>query len=179
MGHPEFSFRRSLPLHEGEKLRFSVEEFRVGGRDRSFEKVSHPGAVVILPVDEEGRILFVRQYRFAVDRLLLELPAGTLERSDLDPGACAVRELAEEVGRGAKRWVPLGTLFPAPGFCDEVQYCFFAGDLYVDEAKADEDEFIEVVPMSVDQVEAAIATGELVDAKSIGCFCRARLARLV
>ena len=134
----------------------------------------HPGAAVIVPQLPDGRLLLIRQYRFAVQREILEFPAGTLDPGE-DPAGCARREIAEETGYAADLWKPLGPLLPAPGFADEIQHGFFASGLQPAERNLDEDECIEVVPHSVPDVERLITTGELLDAKSICFFYRARL----
>ncbi|RIL08654.1 MAG: ADP-ribose pyrophosphatase [Proteobacteria bacterium] len=138
------------------------------------QMVAHPGAAVILPLDSEERVVMVRQYRFSAEKALLELPAGTLEIGE-EPLICAKRELEEEVKCSARDWQRLGILFPAPGFCNEVQHCFMARDLEPRAAEGDEDELIEVERLSVAQVEEAIRSGELIDGKSVACLFKARL----
>lgn len=140
--------------------------------------VRHPGAVVILPYEDNGKLVAIRQYRHAVRQTLLEFPAGTLEPRE-QPLVCARRELAEEVGRTAERWQDLGQLLPAPGFCDEIQYCYYAADLTPCETNLDDDELIEVVTLSPAEIEAAIRDGQMKDGKSISIFMRAKLFGLL
>lgn len=140
--------------------------------------VQHPGAVLCLPVQADGTLLAIRQYRHSVRQILLEFPAGTLEAGE-DPLACAQRELAEEIGQQAGCWESLGELHPAPGFCNEVQYCFLATELSPCSLAPDEDEMIEVVPMGWAAVEQAIREGQMTDGKSIALYTRARLRGLV
>src|SRR5690606_29093338 len=83
----------------------------------------HPGAAVFIPQLPSGEMLLVRQYRHPLGKMLLEFPAGTLNQGE-DPLACAKREVREEVGYEASEWMDLGTLYPAPGFCNEVQYAY-------------------------------------------------------
>jgi ADP-ribose pyrophosphatase len=135
--------------------------------------VDHIGAVVILPIREDGRILMVRQYRWSIEESLLELPAGTREVGE-DPLPTAQRELAEEVGCQASSWEFLGELFPAPGFCSEKQFCYLARGLSEKTAEGDEDEEIEIVPMTREEIEAAIASNEIKDAKTIAVLGLAR-----
>jgi ADP-ribose pyrophosphatase len=148
------------------------------GRTRRHLTVRHPGAVVLLPYDTDETLLVIEQYRYSLRRTLLEFPAGTIEPGE-PPLACAQRELAEEVGRAARRWESLGELHPAPGFCDEVQYCFFATELTPYVAQRDEDEVIEIVPMRSTQVEQAIRDGHMTDGKSIALYTRAKLRGLI
>jgi ADP-ribose pyrophosphatase len=140
--------------------------------------VQHPGAVVILPYQGDGNLIAIRQYRHAVRQTLLEFPAGTLEHQE-EPLLCAKRELAEEVGRAASEWHDLGELFPAPGFCNETQYCFFAAGLNPCETNLDDDELIEVVSLSQDEIEKAIRDGDMKDGKSISIYLRAKLFGLL
>ena len=140
--------------------------------------VRHRGAVVILPIQQNGSILAIRQYRHALGRIIIELPAGTLEAGE-EPLICAKREIIEEAGFEAADWIPLGVQYPTPGFCDELQHCYLARNLTPAFREKDEDELIEVVEMTIPQFEDNIRSGEIVDAKSISTLMKARLAGLV
>lgn len=157
----------------------AVEVHRVrlsNGREAVREVVRHPGAVVILPVLPDGRVVLVRQFRFAVGESLLELPAGTLHPGE-PPAACASRELAEETGyRGEV--VPLGEFFSAPGFCDEKLFCFFARCFRKGETDLDEDEEVEVVLVGPEELASAVARGHIRDAKSLACLSLAHIRGL-
>ena len=144
------------------------------GRTVVRQVVKHPGAVVIMPQLEDGRLLLIAQYRFAVGETLLEFPAGTLEPGEA-PLECARRELIEETGYRAEHWRALGVTYPSPGYCDEQQRLFMATGLVPEHAAADEDEIIEVKGLTVQEVERSIADGRLVDAKSIAAYARATL----
>jgi len=135
--------------------------------------VRHPGAVVILPAFDDGSMLLTWQYRHAIGHYILELPAGTLEPEEA-PLACAQREVQEEVGHSAGQWIELGTMYPAPGFCDEIQHFFIARELVPTHLDPDEDEVIEVRRYASAQVDEAIASGEIVDGKSLALIARAR-----
>jgi ADP-ribose pyrophosphatase len=148
------------------------------GKTFYHETIEHPGAVVVLPVTGDGRIVCVSQYRHSIRREFLELPAGTLEKGE-DPGVCAGREIQEEIGMAAREMIPLGTIYPAPGFCNELQHLFVARGLYESPAQPDEDEQISLIFMTAQEIEEAVATGALSDAKSIALFMRARLRGLV
>ena len=148
------------------------------GKVFEHETIQHPGAVVILPILSDGRLVLIEQYRHSVGEVLLELPAGTLEAGE-DPSECAGRELQEEIGMAARQLIPLGEQWPAPGFCNERQYLFCAQDLYESRAEADEDEDISTLFMTRKQVEAAIIEGRLKDAKSIALFMKAMLAGML
>jgi ADP-ribose pyrophosphatase len=134
------------------------------------EVVEHPGAVVIVPLAADGRVLWIRQYRYAVDKELLELPAGTLER-DEEPEACAHRELAEEAGFAPETLEALGRFYTAPGFCTELMHAFAATGLApAPDAHADEDEEIKVEPLTIPESLSRIEAGEVIDAKSLAAF---------
>lgn len=136
--------------------------------------VFHPGAVVILPRASSNEFLYIRQYRHSIREELFEFPAGTLGKGE-DPANCASRELSEETGFAAKRWEKLGTLYPAPGFCNEKQHLFLASDLYPHRLPGDEDEEIEVLTGTVEEIESLIKSGKMCDGKSISIFMKARL----
>lgn len=168
----------SEELYSG-KLRAVKEVIETcDGRRFVHETIEHPGAIVVLPVDDEKRIVCVSQYRHSVGKTVLELPAGTLE-VDEEPIVCAQREIQEEIGFGARTLKPLGALYPAPGFCNEQQHLFFAAELFEQHAQCDEDEDITTIRLTVSEFERAIVSGDMQDAKSIALFMRARLEGLV
>lgn len=140
--------------------------------------IEHPGAIVVIPQSSPDSFLLVRQYRHSVRRTILEFPAGTLGVGE-SPLACAQREICEEAGHAANDWIELGTLLPTPGFCSEVQHLFLARDLVPKKIDGDEDEIIEVVKLTTKQIETAISTADMIDAKSIAIFTRARLRGLL
>lgn len=155
-------------VYTGRAVSLDVDRVRLDdGTEAVREAVRHPGAVVLVPLDADGRVLFVRQFRYVPGESLLELPAGTLRPGEA-PEACARRELAEETGRAPGRLRHLATFYSAPGFCDERVHCFLATDLETAAgAHPDEDERIEVVPMPFAEAEAAVRSGALRDAKTI------------
>ena len=144
------------------------------GKTAFREIVRHPGGVIILPVDNEGNVHLVRQFRYAYDRAILEIPAGKLEYGE-EPLSAARRELEEEIGATAESWVSLGDIWPTPGFCDEVQHLWLARGLTFGETNPDEDEFLEQVQLPFAQVFAMAADGRMQDSKSIVAILRAAL----
>ena len=148
------------------------------GRKFARATIVHPGAVVIMPVLDDGSVLAIRQYRHPLRRTILEFPAGTLDKGEA-PLDCARREICEETGYGAATWQDLGIVYPGPGICSEIQHLFVARDLRPEKLQGDEDEVIEVQRFSVTEIEEAIRSGELSDAKSIALFMRARLEGLI
>lgn len=143
-------------------------------RETKFDIIEHHGSVVVVPVDEHGRLLFVRQYRHAAGGDLLELPAGTLDAPGEPPEACAAREIREETGFAAGSLARLGQFFLAPGYSTEFMVVFLATGLRPDPLQADEDEFLSVEPIPVAQALRMAERGELPDAKSLAALLLAR-----
>jgi ADP-ribose pyrophosphatase len=156
----------SRRAYEGRVISVRLDEVEMpSGRRLVYEIVEHRGAVVMVPVTADGRVLMVRQFRQAVGRELLELPAGTIEKGEtLD--ACARRELAEEVGQAAGRWERLLSFFPSPGVLTEEMHVFLARDLRPMTA-AREEEDLRVDAMPLGEARRRIDSGEIRDAKSI------------
>jgi ADP-ribose pyrophosphatase len=162
--------------YQGRKFGFDVNTLRLpNGAEGDWECIRHPGGALAVPVTPEGKLVLVRQYRFAVEGRLLEFPAGTLEPEE-DAAETIKREIEEETGYRAHTWRKLGEFFLAPGYSDEVIYAYLAQDLErLDNPPAqDADEDIEIVLMSPEELEQAILNGEPVDAKSITSFFLAR-----
>jgi len=155
-------------IYDGAKVRVEVhhlEDEQTGRRFRR-EVVVHPGAVVVLALLDDGQALLIRNRRYAVDQVLLELPAGTLEKQE-DPMNCAGRELLEETGYLARRLKPIGSYFTSPGILSEKMYAFAAYDLRKQKPALEEGEEIEVEPTPMDQAIAMIRDGRIQDAKTI------------
>ena len=128
--------------------------------------MEHPDAVVVVPLDNEGGVYLVRQYRQAVDKHLLELPAGGVEPGE-GPEACVERELREEIGMRPGRVERLVGFYSAPGFCTEYLHLFLARDLHPDRLPAEDAEVIDVVRVPLKEIPRLIASGKIEDAKSI------------
>ena len=129
----------------------------------------YPGAAVVLPVLDDGSIMLIRNYRFAVDEHLLELPAGLLEPGE-DPALCAERELIEETGYRADRMERLGQFYTGPGTTDETMHAFLATGLTVGEQNLEAYEEIEVEVFRADKVRAMVGDGTIHDAKTIAAL---------
>jgi len=157
---------RTERIHEGVIVNLRSSDYRrPDGTVVTREVMDHPGAVVMVPV-EDDHVLLVRQPREAVERFTLELPAGKLDHPGEEPLECAKRELAEEVGRAAGVWRDVGGFYTAPAILTEFIHCFMASDLRpVDGVSADEDEMIEVVRWPLDDLGTLIDRVE--DAKTL------------
>ena len=162
-------------VHRGRYMEFRVDTIeRADGSTGTRDVVSHPGAVAILAVDDDGRLLLVRQWRVPARQALLEIPAGTLDVHDgvtEDPAVAARRELEEETGHRAATWRRLATFWTAPGFSSELMHLFLAtgiagvgGD---DRLTPDEDERLELRYVTIEEAHDMVERGEISDAKTI------------
>ncbi len=143
------------------------------GRETHFDIVEHGGSVVIIPIDSEGNLLFVRQYRHAAGMDLLELPAGT--RDGNEPyEECAAREIREETGMEAGILKHVGSFYLAPGYSTEYMGVFLALDLKHNPLEADDDEFLSVEKISIREAILSAERGEMPDAKSLAALLLAR-----
>jgi len=135
--------------------------------------VDHNDAVTMVPVDQDGMIWFIRQYRHPAGKYLLELPAGVMESGE-SPEASARREIQEEIGMGARNLNRLGGVYLAPGYSSEFLYIFLASDLYPDPLPSDEDEFITIEKKPVPEALALAENAEIQDAKTLVALFWAR-----
>lgn len=143
------------------------------GRTHHYDLVKHKDSVTILPIDSEGNIWFVSQYRLGAMNTLIELPAGVLELDEL-PEIGASREVREETGMAAGKLQKIGEFYLAPGYSSEFMHIFLATELHSDPLQADEDEFIKVRKIPVKEVYEMAEKGELKDAKTLGALLLAR-----
>ena len=143
------------------------------GRETKFDIIEHGGSVIIVPLDEEGNLLFVRQYRHAAGQDLLELPAGTLDEGER-PEVCAAREIREETGFAAGKLEKLGEFYLAPGYSTEFMVVYLATELTHDPLEADADEFISLERIPVEQAFTLAERGEMPDAKSLAALLLAK-----
>ncbi|HZW04385.1 MAG TPA: NUDIX hydrolase [Anaerolineaceae bacterium] len=161
-------------VYQGRAFSVAQVEARLpNGNTRSFDLVEHVDSVTVIPLDDSGRILFVRQYRLGAEDLLLELPAGVQDAGE-DPLTCAAREVREETGLAARELKELGQYYLAPGYSSEKMVAYLATGLYPSALEADEDEFIETQAIAVSEVYAMAARGEIQDGKSLAALLLAR-----
>ena len=167
----------SEPIYNGRIL--DVQRWQVtcpNGNLAPREIVVHRGAAAVVPVFEDGTTLLVRQHRIACDRVTLEIPAGKLDSVNEDPLDCAVRELEEETGLKAERMTLLTSLLTTPGFCTEKIGIYLAQGLSQGDTHPDEDEFLGLVRIPLDEAIAMVMRGEIRDSKTI---CGLMMAREV
>lgn len=154
-------------VYEGRILKVRVDRVRLdNGRETTREVVEHPGAVAILPILNDGSMLLIRQYRYAIGRELLEVPAGTREPGE-PAEVTARRELEEETGKRVGRIELLTRFYISPGWCNEQIVIYRAHDLVDTETNLDDDEVIDLVRVTPEEVPGLVASGEIADGKTI------------
>lgn len=168
-------------IYHGKIVQVRVDDITLpNGKPGMREVCEHPGGVGVLPIDNDGNIILVRQYRYPFGEMVLEMPAGKRDHGPAeDHYGCGVRELKEETGCTADEMVYLGAMYPSPGILTEVTHLYAARGLRQGEVQPDEDEFLELVRIPIAEVERMIADGELRDAKTIAAMYKARLAGLL
>jgi ADP-ribose pyrophosphatase len=171
MSEPGGTRLSSTPSFKGRIFSVTVDRVTVpNGRTVTLDIVRHPGSVVLLPMQDDAHIVLIRQYRYALDRWIWELPAGSLEVGE-DPAAAAARECEEEIGLVPGRVAFAGAWYPTPGFCTEAMHYYRLGDLRQPgpgdpQAHKDEDEDIRAHVCSVDDARAMVRRGEIIDLKT-------------
>ena len=137
------------------------------------EVIRHIGAVCVIPVLENGDVVMERQYRYPLDRVILEIPAGKLDAADEDRFSAIQRELREETGYTAGNWTEIGPLYPAPAYSDEYITMYLARDLRRGERHLDEDEFLDVHTVPLRDLVEDVMAGKIADAKTQICILKA------
>lgn len=169
-----FETEDSKMIYQGRVFDVRQDQVRMpDGRLARFDIVAHRGAVTILPVDAEGQIWFVRQYRHPAQTALLELPAGVMEEGEA-PEFSARREIREEIGMAAGKLTRIGTFFLAPGYSTEFMHVFLATQLTSAPLKGDEDEFISIEKIPHQQVSQMAQAGRFQDAKTLAAILLAQ-----
>ena len=157
-------------IYHGRAFNVQRDEVRFPNqRTMHVDIIEHPGAVTILPIDADWRILFVRQYRHATGKELLELPAGTLNVGE-QPDDCALREIREETGFAAGKLIRLGEFYLAPGYSTEYMVVYLAEELHHDPLPVDQDEFITLEAIPIEQAYDLALNGGLQDGKSLAAL---------
>lgn len=148
---------------------FNLDRLKIllpNGEISERDVIRHNGGVGILAINDDGKILLVEQFRKAIDQVLLEIPAGKIDKGE-NPEDCALRELEEETGYKAKKIEFLNKIVMAPGFADEFIYLYYASGLYKGVKGGDDDEFINLHEFTLDEVNQMIFDGKILDSKSI------------
>jgi ADP-ribose pyrophosphatase len=163
---------QSKLIYQGHTLSLRVDTFSVSGEPpRNWDIIQHPGAVTVLPINDQGELLLVKQWRRAAEKILIELPAGGLEIGE-SPQACAQRELQEETGFKAADLISLGGFYSAPGFCTEYLHFFLARNLSPSTLPSDDGEGIDLLVVSLDNALKMIDNGTICDLKTIAGIFR-------
>ena len=146
----------------------------IDGRITNREVVEHPGGGCVFALDNEGKVILVRQYRYPMQEVVLELPAGKLEKGE-DPSDSGLRELGEETGLVPQTYLPMGVSFSSPGIMEEKIYYFFATDLVQGPVHPDDGEFLEVVRVPYEELLEMARKGEIKDAKTLVAILKASM----
>jgi ADP-ribose pyrophosphatase len=171
MSEPTGTRESSTRSFKGRIFTVTVDRVTLpNGRSVTMDIVRHPGSVVLLPMQDDGRIVLIHQYRYALDRWIWELPAGSLEEGE-DPVVAAARECEEEIGLVPTSVEFAGAWYPTPGFCTEVMHYYRLGGLHVPDpdgpqAEKDEDEDIRVQVFTLGEARAMIGRGDIIDLKT-------------
>ncbi len=162
-------------IFEGKCIDVSAFDVLLSDGNKSYrEVIKHPGGVVVVALKDEDTILMVKQFRFPLQKELIELPAGRLEVGE-NPDDAIKRELLEETGYEAKEWKSLGYIFTTPGICTEKLYLYMAKDLTFKEQNLDEDEILKVYEYKINDVLEMIKDGRINDSKTVCALTRAFL----
>ena len=173
--HLEEKTLSSEQKFDGKIVKLYVDSVELeDGKKSSREVIKHPGGVCVLPMDEEGNVLFVRQFRYPHKKVLLEIPAGKLEYGE-NPSECGIRELKEETGCTCDRYEYLGSLIPTPAYCGEVIHMYLARGLHYGEQKLDSGEFLDIEKIPLDRAVEMIMNNEIEDSKTQIAVLKTRL----
>ena len=157
----------SKSVFDGKILHVFVDDINLPNGERGFrEYIKHIGAVAVLPLTDDGRVICVRQYRYAVGQVTTEIPAGKLDSPDEDPREAALRELREETGARCKSLIDLGTYLASPAILDEKIKLYLARKLDFGDTDPDDDEFIDVVSVPLAEMVERVMAGEILDGKT-------------
>lgn len=162
-------------IYEGRVITLTTDEALLeNGKIAPREVVHHPGGACVAALTDDNEVYLVRQFRYAVNEELWELPAGKLEKGE-DPFEAAKRELSEEVGVIAERYIDLGTFYPTVGYCSEVIHCWAAKGLHTVPLHPDEDEFLTPCKLPLDKAVQMVLDGEIRDGKTVAMLLKLKL----
>lgn len=163
-------------IYQGKGVELWLDELLMpNGNKLKKEHLHHPHSVAVLAIDDDNRCALVRQYRYAIEKVILEVPAGKIDKGGESPLEAAVRELKEETGYTADEWISLGIMYPTPGVVDEVLHLYLARGLHRGEQELEEYEFIQVEWVPLCELERHIAEMKINDGKTICTLARAKM----
>ena len=157
----------SEEIYDGKVVRLYKDTVQLpNGKTSTREVIRHVGAVAVVPMTDDGKVIIERQFRYPFDEVVTEIPAGKLDSKEEDHLAAAKRELEEETGFLAKEWIPLGDFVPTVAYCDEVITLYLARGLYKGVRNLDDDEFLNVRLMDLEELVKEIMDGKITDGKT-------------
>ncbi|WP_062046495.1 NUDIX hydrolase [Bacillus sp. JCM 19034] len=175
MDHLNEKTIKTTEIFKGKIIDLQIEEVELpDGRLSTREVVKHPGAVAVVPIKEDGKLVLVRQYRKALQKTIIEIPAGKLEANE-NPKFAAMRELEEETGYKTDSLTFIGSFYTSPGFADELIHLYLTSHLEVGQSHTDDDEFIDVLEVTLDEAEKLIEEQQIHDAKTMYAIQYVRL----
>ncbi|HWS24446.1 MAG TPA: NUDIX hydrolase [Anaerolineales bacterium] len=158
----------------GRAFNVRKDHFRTpSNRTKAYDVIDHVNSVCMVPIDSQGHIYFIRQFRPAIGEHLLELPAGTLDNEEPFEQGC-MRELREEIGMEAKNVLRLGAFYLAPGYCTELMEAFLASELVENPLPPDDDEYLELIKIPIKIVYQMVNEGKITDSKSLAALLLAK-----
>ena len=165
-------------MYEGKIIKLRRDKALLPNGNTSVrEVVEHNGGVCVAALTDNDEVLFVRQFRYPYMEVIPEIPAGKRDSADEDPLECGKRELKEETGATAERFIPLGRLYPSPGYCGEIIWMYAATGLSYGEQSLDEDEFLDVEKIPLEKAVQMILSGEITDAKTQAAVLKLKLLK--
>ena len=165
--------KESEEIFDGQVLHLFKDTIELpNGREATREVIRHIGAVAIVPLTDDGKVIVERQFRYPLNQVITEIPAGKLDSKTEDRLAAAKRELEEETGFTADEWIDLGNYYPAAAYCDEKITMYLAKGLRKGERHLDEDEFLNVVAVPLEELVADIMAGRIADGKTLAAILK-------
>lgn len=154
-------------IFEGKILHVKLDTVRLpNGAEATREIIHHVGAVCVLPLTADGKVVVERQFRYPMNEVITEIPAGKLDSPDEDPFEAIKRELREETGATADKWTCLGPFYPAAAYSDERIWMYLAEDLHFGQQDLDKDEFLDVTLVPLEELVEQVMAGQIPDAKT-------------
>ncbi len=165
-------------IYKGRIINLRRDEAQLpNGNTAAREVIEHPGGVCVAALTDNDEVLMVRQFRYPYSEVVLEIPAGKRDSADENPLECGKRELREETGAIAEKFIPLGELYPSPGYCGEIIWLYAASGLTFGEQDTDEDEFLTVEKIPLKKAVEMIMSGEIKDAKTQAAVLKLKILK--